>query len=188
LADTNLLLEREIFLALDDETICSELLEKQSRHYRLDESLKAVHIHSNNRIQWDDKSKEALKTANSWRCPGNTDLYMVFQWLKDTKQGRPGVKKVFEVMVEDLPNSEKGPHSDRAIVECLKGLKVETWDWRRMDIPVDVIAEAAGDHVKTLFLHCSGLKAVLQSWSDTKGLVNLKSVSAVLPPRGWQSG
>lgn len=172
-------LEKQVFLTLDDETICSELLEKQSSHYRLDKLLKAVHILNNNQIQWDDKNKEALKIANSWRCPGNTDLFMVFHWLKDRRDGRPGVKKVFEVMVEDLSYSEKGPHSDRAIVECLKELKVETWDWRRMDIPTEVIAEAAGEHVKTLFLYCSGLKAVLQSWSDTKGLVNLKSVSAL---------
>jgi hypothetical protein len=111
--------------------------------------------------------------ARLWQCPGNTDLFMVFHWLKSTI----GVKKVFEVVVDELAKSPG--HSDRAIVECLKNLDVETWNWRRMDIPVDVIIDAAGDHVKSLYLYCSGLRAVLQSWSDTKGLVNLKHVSKV---------
>lgn len=112
---------------------------------------------------------------------------MIFHWLKQpkkdqvqgtTKKDRPGTKKVFEVMVDELSTTSGTlPHSDKAIVECLRGLDVETWDWRRMDIPFDVIRDAAGNSVKTLYLYCSGLKAVLQSWSDTKGLVNLPNVS-----------
>lgn len=146
-----------------------------------------MHILSNNRIEWDEKrkdDKELLNIVNSWRCPGNKDLYMVFHWLKEpkrdpqgAKKDRPGTKKVFEVMVEELPSSGNLPHSDKAITECLRDLDVETWDWKRMDIPVDVIEEAAGNSVKALNLYCSGLKAVLRGWSDTKGLVNLKNVS-----------
>lgn len=180
-----LLLEREIFLTLSDETISSEFLKDQRRHYKLDKLLQSVHIASNNRVQWsnnetwDDDNEtwdvSARNTARSWNCIGNTDLFMVFHWLKDIV----GVKKVFVVVVDDLPRLESAAHSDMAIVECLKGLDVETWNWRRMDIPANVIIDAAGDHVKSLYLYCSGLRAVLQSWSDTKGLVNLKRVSIV---------
>ncbi len=119
-------------------------------------------------------SEEMQITTDKWRSnAGSVDLYMVFKWLKDDVK----VKKILEVVVEDFADGESKPHSDKAIVECLKDLQVETWDWRRMDIPSQVIVEAAGEHVKTLYLYCSGLRAVLQSWSDRGGLANLKKVN-----------
>lgn len=89
------------------------------------------------------------------------------------------MKKIFEVVVDDLPADGTKPHSDKAIIKCLEGLGVETWDWRRMDIPVHVIAKSAGQQVKMLNLYCSGLRAVLQSWSGTDGLVTLEHVGTV---------
>lgn len=99
---------------------------------------------------------------------------MIFHWLKEPSQ--VGVKKVLEVVVDDFEDGERKPHSDKVIVESLKGLQVETWDWRRMDISSDVIFDAAGEHVNTLYLYCSGLRAVLKSWSDRSGLAKLKKV------------
>lgn len=171
--ETDMEAVRETYLTLEDDTISRQFLESQSQHYKLDTSLKSVHISSNIRIQWGEKSEHIQMATNKWRSnAGSIDLYMVFQWLKE----EVGVKKILEVVVEDFADGERRPHSDKAIVECLKGLQVESWDWRRMDIPSDVIVDAAGEHVKTLYLYCSGLRAVLQSWSDRGGLARLKNV------------
>ncbi|KAI1458770.1 subtilisin-like protein [Annulohypoxylon moriforme] len=176
---------KEIFLTLDDDIVSWEFLESQKRHYKLDTILKRIQISSSVSIQWDDMSFEARKIATEWGCAGNIDLFMVFYWLKKEIK----VKKVLEVVVDDGAGSEvatddliaggKKPHSDRAIIECLDGLGVETLNWRRMDIPADVIVKAAGNHVKTLYLYCSGLNAVLQSWADSQGLSRLEKLENV---------
>ncbi|XXH01221.1 hypothetical protein Hte_007575 [Hypoxylon texense] len=171
---------REIFLTLDEETVSWELLDSQKRHYKLDTLLKRVHISDSVSVYWDDKSLETRKMAVGWGCAGSIDLVMVFWWLKKEIK----VKKVLEVVVSDgakteaatnLSAGERKPHSDKAIIECLKGLGVETLDWQRMDIPAEVIIEGAGKHVKKLYLYCSGLKAVLQSWADSQGLSRLEN-------------
>ncbi|KAL7821823.1 hypothetical protein V8C26DRAFT_391050 [Trichoderma gracile] len=176
---------REIFLTLDDDIVSWEFLESQKRHYKLDTSLKRVHICSSVSVYWDDLSLEHRRFAAGWGCAGNVDLFMVFHWLKT----QAGVKKILEVVVHDgarrggtadeVTTREKKPHSDTAIVHCLKDLGVETLDWQRMDIPADVICEGAGQSIKTLYLYCSGLKAVLQSWADSRGLVQLKNLENV---------
>lgn len=154
-------------------------LDAKKKHYNLDTVLKLVHITNTVKIDWDLTSlqtTEARDAAEKWDCAGNTDLYMVFHWLKNSAN----VQKVLQVTVED---SGKGkdwrPHSDKAIVECLKDLDIETWAWKRDDIPSDVIVDSCGNHVKTLYLWCSGLKAVLQSWSEERGLARLKAVGVL---------
>ncbi|KAI0465892.1 subtilisin-like protein [Xylaria cf. heliscus] len=168
---------KETFLTLDDDTISWEFLESQKQHYKLDTSLKRVQINHTVFVSWDDGSNTALSIAKRWRCAGSFDLFMVFCWLKDVIK----VKKVLEVVVDDgagrgvaMHNSsaaKKKPHSDQAIIECLKGLNVEILNWRRVDIPAEVLAQAAAQSVRTLYLYCSGLKAVLQSWGDRCGLL-----------------
>ncbi|KAF3902571.1 hypothetical protein ABW21_db0207233 [Orbilia brochopaga] len=112
----------------------------------------------------------------SWNCFGSTHLYMIFHWLK-FRESHP-VEKVFEVVVDDFGDEQTKPHSDDAIIECLKNLQVETWDWRHMDIPTKVIYDSA-PHVKILYLYCSGLKAVLEAWAGTEGLATLRN--------GWET-
>ncbi|TFB02667.1 hypothetical protein CCMA1212_005148 [Trichoderma ghanense] len=175
---------REIFLTLDDDIVSWEFLESQKRHYKLDTSLKRVHICNSVSVYWDDMSLEHRKIAAGWGCAGNVDLFMVFQWLKTEVK----VKKILEVVVHDgarrgvtadeVATREKKPHSDTAIVHCLEDLGVETLDWQRMDIPADVIVEGAGQSIRTLYLYCSGLKAVLQSWADRRGL-GLESIECI---------
>jgi len=116
---------------------------------------------------------------------------MVFRWLKN--KDLPAVSSVIEVVVDDGAGPSRNmvqhdpswklrpPHSDQAIIDCLSGLQIETWDWQRMDIPIHVIKESAGATVKTLNLYCSGLRAVLDSWSGIGGLVKLPEVSADFP-------
>lgn len=176
-----MIIARQVFLTLDEETVSWEFLESQKRHYKLDTLLRRVHISDSVSVFWDDASASTRKTATSWGCAGNFDLFLVFQWLRKEIV----VKKILEVMVDDGARREMGtgdcagdrkrPHSDRAIIECLKGLDVETFDWQRTDIPADVIVSAA-PNVRTLYLYCSGRQAVLQGWADRNGLARLKKV------------
>ncbi|CAK7213326.1 hypothetical protein SCUCBS95973_001766 [Sporothrix curviconia] len=142
-----------------------------------DRQLKSVSV-ENVQIEWDQTSKPYLDTQE-WGCAGNSELYLVFNWLKHTQ----GVRKVFQVSVNDFDDqcsdSVWRRHSDKAIVECLKGLGVETWDWQRPDIPCSAISDAAGDSVKTLYLYSSGLDAVLESWASPGGLPRLKKLERI---------
>ncbi|KAH0537653.1 hypothetical protein FGG08_005566 [Glutinoglossum americanum] len=90
----------------------------------------------------------------------------VFMWLK-----RSGVKKIFRVVVNDLIDH---PDGDHAIVESLKGLNVEKWQWAKLDISSKTIREAAPG-VKVLSLHSSGNYAVLQGWACKQGLARLEN-------------
>jgi hypothetical protein len=162
---------------LKDVTISKKMLDSLCQHFRPDRQLKSVSI-ENVQIEWDQTSKPYLDTQD-WGCAGNSDLYLVFNWLKQTMC----VRKVFQVSVNDFDDQSSGSlwrrHSDKAIVECLKGLGVETWDWQRPDIPCSAIQEAAGDSVKTLYLYSSGLDAVLESWASPGGLPRLKKLERI---------
>ncbi|KAK4107020.1 subtilisin-like protein [Canariomyces notabilis] len=102
---------------------------------------------------------------------------MIFNWL--TASNTTKVRKIIEVVVDDFEDAARPSHCDDAIVKCLKPFNIEAWDWRRMDIDSDVISRAAGDHVRVVNLYCSGLNAVLRSWSDREGLPSLKALEEV---------
>lgn len=162
---------------MKDVTVSKKTLDSLCQHFRPDRQLKSVSI-ENVQIEWDQASKPYLD-AQDWGCAGSSDLYLVFNWLKQTQS----VRKVFQVSVNDFDDQSSGSlwrrHSDKAIVECLKGLGVETWDWQRPDIPCSAIQEAAGDSVKTLYLYSSGLDAVLESWASPGGLPRLKNLERI---------
>ncbi|SPO02208.1 uncharacterized protein DNG_04881 [Cephalotrichum gorgonifer] len=167
--------KKQIFYTLDDEKVSWKFLEEENSHYKLGTSLKTVFISGTTSIEWGDESQEIREEVDKWGCVGSSDFYIFFKWLKQERK----VNRVIEVIVEDLEPTGRRPHSDKAIKECLSGLKVETWEWRRMDIPADVIFNTCGEHISTLYLYCSGLKAVLQSWADSNGLVRLKHLKYV---------
>jgi hypothetical protein len=103
---------------------------------------------------------------------------MIFDWLK--YPNKKAVKKVIEIVVDDMDNNLKNCHSDDAIYHCLKDLGVEVWDWRRLDISSELICRVAGDRIddiREVYLYCSGLDAVLRGRSDVHGLVRLKKVT-----------
>lgn len=154
-----------------------ESLKRQSQHYKLDTTIRTVHIPPKVSITWDAENRVAHDQVRSWNCFGRNDLYMIFHWLKN-RDTLP-VKKVFEIMVDDFGDEKTRPHSDKAIIESLKGLQVEIWDWARFDIPTEVIYEAAGNHVRTVYLYCSGLKVVLEAWADRNGLARLRNLEKV---------
>ncbi|KAH8892459.1 hypothetical protein GQ53DRAFT_805950 [Thozetella sp. PMI_491] len=89
---------------------------------------------------------------------GRSDLVHVFSWLR-----KHHVLKILKVTVYD---DELPCHTDEAIIKCLEHLDVETWDWRRVDVPSDVIYKAA-PNVSDVALYCSGNGAVLKGWSSS---------------------
>ncbi|EPS42019.1 hypothetical protein H072_4034 [Dactylellina haptotyla CBS 200.50] len=122
----------------------------------------------------------------------------VFRWLR----GDGKVEKIFKIEIDDIGddplNSSLLPHSNFAIRTCLnedfapvdaksseleaskekKGLGVEIWDWKKLDICSDTIRQAA-PKVKELKLYSSGNTAVLKAWACAEGLRNLKSLQKV---------
>jgi hypothetical protein len=104
---------------------------------------------------------------------GRSDLKLVFNWLKDDKQKK--VKTILKVIVDDL---QEPSHHDEAIEECLDGMGVEIWDWRKMDISPEVIKNVAPD-VRELHLYWSGSHAVLRGWSEPEGLRQLKKLETI---------
>ncbi|KAL1855204.1 hypothetical protein Daus18300_011205 [Diaporthe australafricana] len=165
---------RQVFLTLEDDRVSWELLDQQNNHYTLGKTLRSVYISPSVIIEWDNASANIHKEAKDWECAGNIEFYLIFGWLSKRQ-----VSKVIEVVVYDFETNERKSHSDQAIAKCLQGFKVEIWDWKRMDIPTHIIFEACKDHVRTLYLYCSGLKAVLESWASVTGLVRLEKLETV---------
>lgn len=81
----------------------------------------------------------------------------IFQWLRDN-----GVKKILTAIV--LDNIEPS-HSDAAIENSLKDFKVEVWDWKKLDLNSDVIANSTNGAVREISLYSSGNNAVLMGVS-----------------------
>jgi hypothetical protein len=103
---------------------------------------------------------------------GLTDMKLIFDWLRSKD-----VKKIFKVMVIDDGNPS---HSDAAIEDALRGLEVEVWDWKKLDLSTDVIAESS-KRVKEVSLYSSGNNAVLMGWASPEGLTNLEKFPKVRP-------
>jgi hypothetical protein len=70
-------------------------------------------------------------------------------------------------------------HTDQTIFRCLHDLKIETWNWMRLDISSNLIARISGNYVKEVHLYCGRLEAVLRSWSDKGGLPKLEMVRSI---------
>ncbi|KAL6786469.1 peptidase S8/S53 domain-containing protein [Trichoderma sp. SZMC 28012] len=107
---------------------------------------------------------------------GLWDMAEIFEWLR-----RNGVEKILSIIVYD--NVEPS-HSDAAIEGALvvkdkpngssiETFDIETWDWQKLDINCDVIADCA-PNVEEISLYSSGNNAVLMGWSSTKGLYDKK--------------
>lgn len=170
---------RETYLGFDyEDTVSGKSLTGMRQHYKLDTMLRWLYI-PHISIKWDNQDNHSItakKKVDEWKCVGRTDLFMIFNWLKENV----GVRKVVEVVVEDFEAKDRRPHSDQIIEACLRDLKIEIWNWKRMDISSELIYKVASEHVKVVYLYCSGINAVLRSWSDRNGLARLKHVSLIL--------
>ncbi|KAK3947892.1 hypothetical protein QBC32DRAFT_328222 [Pseudoneurospora amorphoporcata] len=94
----------------------------------------------------------------------------IFEWLK-----RLQVKSVLKVTVMD---DAELSHSDEVIETCMKDLDVRIWNWRRVDLCIDVISTSA-PNVTDVTLYSSGNNAVLVGWSSKGGLPKLKELKKV---------
>ncbi|KAK1147923.1 hypothetical protein N8T08_000439 [Aspergillus melleus] len=95
-----------------------------------------------------------------------------------------GVRQILYLDVED----KAAPHTDEAIERALAGydwlgptkssrgerITVETWNWRKIDLSIDVICHAAPE-VRHLHLYWSGNQAVLRGWASKDGIPRLCS-------------
>lgn len=118
-------------------------------------------------------AKPLLKRNTRGDAQGRSDLGLLFKWLKDEKQKK--VKTILKVIVDDL---NEPAHHDEAIEECLDGLGVEVWDWRKMDLSPEIIKKVAPD-VREIHLYWSGNNAVLRGWSEPEGLRQLQKLRKV---------
>lgn len=93
---------------------------------------------------------------------------MIFNWLRDNH-----VKKILKVIVID--DGPELSHTDRAIEIALKGLEIEVWDWKKLDLCTEVILKTA-PNVRDVSLYSSGNNAVMMGWSSTDGLGKFPNV------------
>ncbi|KAF2968969.1 hypothetical protein GQX73_g4638 [Xylaria multiplex] len=108
---------------------------------------------------------------------GSSSLVAVFDEI-----AKAGVRNILRLHVEDRSDR---PHTDSAIERSIRGcdsttsnnerheaIGVELWDWRKVDISVEVIAFAAPG-VEHVHLYWSGTQAVLRGWSCDEGIPRL---------------
>jgi hypothetical protein len=79
-----------------------------------------------------------------------------------------GVREILKITVDDLGTSS---HSDETIENALEGFEIETWNWKREDIPSHVIANSTSA-VKELTLYCSGNRNIINGWCGNQGFGN----------------
>jgi hypothetical protein len=93
-------------------------------------------------------------------------LVGLFKWLKDK-----GVEKIIKLVVREDP---KRRCSEAAVKECISGFDIRYLDWDKPDMCAGTLK--AAENCVELWLHSSGLNAVLCSWSDERGLGTLRKV------------
>ncbi|KAF3057645.1 Subtilisin [Trichoderma lentiforme] len=124
---------------------------------------------SSDPLHLDADIHRASTESNNMRGP--IHYKEIFDWLK-----KKNVKRVFEVIIEDDLST---PHEDETIIETLKTFGVEIWNWRKYDISIDTISQAA-PNVSTVYLYTSGNNAVLRGWSDETGLRTLQQLKKIV--------
>lgn len=73
-------------------------------------------------------------------------------------------------------------HSDALIEEALEGFQVEIWDWKKVDLCTDVIANST-KVARHISLYSSGNNAVLLGWASPDGLKDRKKFPKVISLR-----
>ncbi|KAK3940099.1 hypothetical protein QBC46DRAFT_385990 [Diplogelasinospora grovesii] len=96
---------------------------------------------------------------------GLNDLVAIFDWLRQKQ-----VQKIKKVVVID---DGEPCHSDEAIEDALRGLDVEVWDWKRLDVCSEVIYNCA-PNVREVSLYWSGSQATLLGWYSDQGFADEK--------------
>ncbi|KAI0467994.1 peptidase S8/S53 domain-containing protein [Xylaria cf. heliscus] len=117
------------------------------------------------------EKKNSNEEMSSKMGHGRKDIITIFEWLRKAKK----VKRIVKVIVNDF---EKPSHSDRAIVESLKGLHVEELQWLKTDLDPETILNVSED-IRQLRLRWSGSNTALRAWSDPCGLRKLQHLDTI---------
>lgn len=141
-------------------TISEDRLEEGLRHLQFEDILQYVAIPSM-RIERRPVYVKGKRIVDVPEGKGRTDMILLFAWLRNK-----GVKRVIRVIVDDTLDPA---HSDEAIETALGGLRVEKWDWKKFDISIETIFNAA-PHTREVCLYWSGNNAVLRGWAELGGL------------------
>lgn len=100
------------------------------------------------------------------------EIRTVLDWLYKEKQ----VEEILELNVRD---SLMQPHSEQAIEEVISKFNVRKLNWRRMDLSINSIIDAA-PNVEVLHLYSSGNWAALGHWTNSEeGLGRLKELDEI---------
>jgi hypothetical protein len=94
----------------------------------------------------------------------------VLDWLYQGRQ----VRKIIELKV---PDSLHDPHTEETIIQSIKPFEIEKLDWKRLDLSIDCVCEAA-ENVEHLYLYGSGNMAVTSHWTGNEGVCRLKKVNS----------
>lgn len=164
------LTEKQIYFDLVDSlTINEERIEEGLDHLNFDDVLQYVALPS---VILEKKpiSSKVLQKPLKPDGKGRSDMVFLFNFLRDK-----GVKRVIRVIADD---TLEPAHSDEVIEKALGGLKIEIWDWQKIDLCTETIANAAPD-TREVFLYWSGNNAVLRGWSEPGGLSLLGKLKMV---------
>ncbi len=85
----------------------------------------------------------------------------ILKWLKRSR----GVNGIYQLSIRDSPYL---PHSEDRISESLEGFDIESLDWKRADLSIDLIADHC-PNLKILHLY-AGSWASLSYWISKDGL------------------
>ncbi|KAF4633297.1 hypothetical protein G7Y89_g4816 [Cudoniella acicularis] len=116
--------------------ISEERIEEGLVHLKFEDVLQYVALPSMQLEKKSSTSKLLRKLPNP-DGKGRSDMVFLFNFLRNKR-----VKRVIRVIVDD---TMEPAHSDEAIEKALGGLKVEIWDWRKIDLCTKTIVTAAPD-------------------------------------------
>ncbi|PMD28807.1 hypothetical protein L207DRAFT_642096 [Hyaloscypha variabilis F] len=162
--------DKQIFFDLYDTstlTISEERIEEGLAHLKFEDVLQYVALP---RLKLERRPVLSKKKSQNPDGKGRNDMIFLFNFLRNKS-----VKRVIRVIVDDTLEPS---HSDEAIETALGGLKVEIWDWKKIDLCTETIVTAAPD-AREVCLYWSGNNAVLRSWSEPGGLPQLKKLEKV---------
>lgn len=125
-------------------------------------------------ISFDVEFEHILKYVHLPICPPLSlrtipPARVVFDWLSECKF----VERILEVRVDD---DHSNAHSEEDIAAALKRFNILHLDWRRADISIHTILDAA-PRVEELHLYSSGSLATIDHWTGPQGLRRLRHVN-----------
>lgn len=106
---------------------------------------------------------------NSHLQRDHDEVFRILDWL-DSR----GVHTILELKV---PDRLVNPHDDKRMAGFVDRLKVETLDWKVLDMSISVLEQGTRDRIKQLHLYSSGNSAVISHWFSEDGIPSLKNIS-----------